>query len=71
MNKTSISKINPDSAGIDIGTEYIFIGIEDKDVVSFPTLLTATLKQLNIYKRIKLLQLLWKPQVFTGSLFMI
>ena len=36
MNNSSISKINPNSAGIDIGTEYIFIGVENKTVVSFP-----------------------------------
>ena len=34
---SSLSKINPNCAGIDIGNESIFIGIEDCDVVSFGT----------------------------------
>jgi len=45
MNK-SITKINPNSAGIDIGTEYIFIGIENKDVVSFPTFTHSYIKAI-------------------------
>jgi transposase len=49
MNK-SISKINPNSAGIDIGTEYIFIGIEDKEVVSFPTFTHSYIKAIEYLK---------------------
>ena len=37
MNESIISKINPNGAGIDIGSEYIFIGIENQEVKSFPT----------------------------------
>jgi transposase len=33
----SLSKINPHCAGIDIGSESIFVGIEDCDVASFGT----------------------------------
>lgn len=46
MNKSTISKINPNSAGIDIGTEYIFIGVENKTVVSFPTFTHSYLKAI-------------------------
>ena len=34
---SSLSKINPNCAGIDIGNESIFVGIEDCDVTSFGT----------------------------------
>jgi len=51
MNDSSISKINPHSAGIDIGTEYIFIGIEDKEVVSFPTFTHSYIKAIDYIKQ--------------------
>jgi transposase len=54
MNNSSISKINPNSAGIDIGTEYIFIGIEDKDVVSFPTFTHSYIKAIEYLKENKI-----------------
>ena len=34
---SSLSKINPNCAGIDIGNESIFIGIEEWEVASFGT----------------------------------
>jgi len=34
---SSLSKINPNCAGIDIGNESIFIGIEEQEVASFGT----------------------------------
>jgi Transposase IS116/IS110/IS902 family./Transposase. len=51
---SSLSKINPNCAGIDIGNESIFVGIEDCDVTSFGTFtddyinLIAFLKEHNI-----------------------
>ena len=54
MNKTSISKINPNSTGIDIGTEYIFIGIENKTVVSFSTFTNSYLKAIEYLKENKI-----------------
>ncbi len=51
---SSLSKINPTCAGIDIGNESIFVGIEDCDVTSFGTFtddyinLIAFLKEHNI-----------------------
>lgn len=51
---SSLSKINPHCAGIDIGNESIFVGIEDCDVTSFGTFtddyinLIAFLKEHNI-----------------------
>ena len=50
MQKSTISKINPYSAGIDIGTEYIFIGIEDKEVLSFPTFTHSYIKAIEYLK---------------------
>ena len=50
MNKSAISKIHPYSAGIDIGTEYIFIGIENKNVVSFPTFTNCYLQAIEYLK---------------------
>lgn len=50
MNNSSISKINPNSAGIDIGTEYIFIGVENKTVVSFPTFTHSYIKAIEYLK---------------------
>ena len=43
---SSLSKINPNCAGIDIGNESIFIGIEDCDVVSFGTFTDEYLKAI-------------------------
>ena len=34
---SKLEKMYPNSAGIDIGTEKIFIGIEDKEVRQFST----------------------------------
>ena len=51
---SSLSKINPNCAGIDIGNESVFVGIEDCDVTSFGTFtddyinLIAFLKKHNI-----------------------
>jgi Transposase IS116/IS110/IS902 family./Transposase. len=51
---SSLSKINPNCAGIDIGNESVFVGIEDCDVTSFGTFtddyinLIAFLKEHNI-----------------------
>lgn len=50
MDDSNFSKINPNSAGIDIGTEYIFIGIENKDVISFPTFTHSYIKAIEYLK---------------------
>lgn len=47
MKNSSITKFNHNSAGIDIGTEYIFIGVENRAVVSFPTFTHSYINQLN------------------------
>jgi len=54
MDQNSLSKINPNSAGIDIGSEYIFIGIEDKNVVCFPTFTHSYLKAIEYLKENKI-----------------
>lgn len=54
MNKSSISKMYPNSAGIDIGTEYIFVGIEEKEVVSFPTFTHSYIKAIQYLKENKI-----------------
>jgi transposase len=46
----SLSKINPNCAGIDIGSEHIFIGIEDRDVASFGTFTDDYLKAIGHLK---------------------
>jgi transposase len=46
----SLSKINPHCAGIDIGSESIFIGIEDCDVTSFGTFTDEYLKAIAYLK---------------------
>lgn len=50
MQNSKISKINPRSAGIDIGSEKIFIGIEDKPVRSFSTFTGDYLKAIEYLK---------------------
>lgn len=50
MNSSSISKINLNCAGIDIGSEYIFIGIENRKVVSFPTFTNSYIKAIEYLK---------------------
>lgn len=47
---SSLQKINPHSAGIDIGSESIFIGIEDLDVASFGTFTDDYLKAIAYLK---------------------
>lgn len=42
----SLSKINPHCAGIDVGSESIFIGLEDRDVASFGTFTDDYLKAI-------------------------
>ncbi len=42
------SKIYPNSAGIDIGSEKVFVGIEDKPVRSFRTF-TSSYRELGVY----------------------
>jgi transposase len=46
MSHSKISKIHPKAAGIDIGSEKIFIGIEDKEVKSFSTFTWDYLKAI-------------------------
>ena len=46
----SLSKINPHCAGIDIGSESIFVGIEDYDVASFGTFTDDYLKAIAYLK---------------------
>jgi transposase len=43
---SSLHKINPNCAGIDIGSESIFIGIEEKEVASFGTFTDEYLKAI-------------------------
>ena len=50
MQEKNISKINANSAGIDIGSEKIFIGIEGKEVRSFPTFTEDYLKAISYLK---------------------
>ena len=48
---SSLSKINPNCAGIDIGNESIFIGIEDCDVVSFGTFTDDYINLIAFFKK--------------------
>ena len=50
MSHSKISKIHPNAAGIDIGSEKIFIGIEDKEVRSFSTFTTDYLRSIEYLK---------------------
>lgn len=50
MSQSKISKIHPNAAGIDIGSEKIFIGIEDKEVKSFCTFTVDYLKAIEYLK---------------------
>lgn len=50
MSHSKISKINPNSAGIDIGSERIFVGIEDKEVKSFGTFTSEYFKAIEYLK---------------------
>lgn len=50
MSHTKLTKIFPNSAGIDIGSEKIFIGIESKDVISFSTFTDGYLKAIHYLK---------------------
>ena len=54
MPHSKISKINPKAAGIDIGSEKIFIGIEDKEVKSFGTFTNEYLKAIEYLKENKI-----------------
>lgn len=45
-----ISKINPQASGIDIGSEHIFVGIEDEEVISFSTFTSSYLKAIEYLK---------------------
>lgn len=47
---SSLSKLYPNSAGIDIGSEKVFVSIEDKPVRNFQTF-TATYRELSSYLR--------------------
>jgi len=46
MNNSKLKKVFPKSAGIDIGSEKIFIGIEEKEVKSFNTFTDGYLKAI-------------------------
>ena len=50
MQRENITKINPHSAGIDIGSERIFIGIEGREVKSFPTFTEDYIKAISYLK---------------------
>lgn len=54
MSHSKISKIHPNAAGIDIGSEKIFIGIEDKEVRSFSTFTGDYLKSIEYLKENKI-----------------
>jgi len=47
---SSLQKINPNCAGIDIGNEFIFIGIEEQEVASFGTFTDDYLKAIAYLK---------------------
>ena len=51
---SSLSKINPNCAGIDIGNESIFIGIEEQEVASFGTFTDDYLKAIAYLKENKI-----------------
>jgi transposase len=48
---SSLQKINPNCAGIDIGSESIFIGIEDCEVASFGTFTDDYLQAIDYLKK--------------------
>lgn len=50
MKQSKLRKVFPNSAGIDIGSEKIFIGIGDKDVKSFSTFTDSYLKAIEYLK---------------------
>lgn len=50
MKEQILSKVFPNSAGIDIGTEKIFVGIEGKEVRSFSTFTADYLKTIEYLK---------------------
>ena len=54
MGNTKLKKVFPKSAGIDIGSEKIFIGIEDKEVKSFNTFTDGYLKAIEYLKENKI-----------------
>jgi transposase len=54
MPHSKISKIHPNAAGIDIGSEKIFIGIEDKEVKSFSTFTGDYLRSIEYLKESKI-----------------
>ncbi len=54
MPHSKISKIHPNAAGIDIGSEKIFIGIEDKEAKSFLTFTADYLRSIEYLKENKI-----------------
>jgi transposase len=54
MSHLKISKIHPNAAGIDIGSEKIFIGIEDKEAKSFSTFTVDYLRSIEYLKENKI-----------------
>lgn len=54
MSHSKITKIHPNSAGIDIGSEKIFIGIEDKEVKSFSTFTVDYLRSIEYLQENKI-----------------
>ena len=54
MPHSKISKIHPNAAGIDIGSEKIFIGIEDKEAKSFSTFTADYLRSIEYLKENKI-----------------
>lgn len=47
---SKLEKIYPNSAGIDIGSEKVFVAIEDKEVKQFPTFTEAYIKLIDYLK---------------------
>lgn len=47
---TKLQKIYPNSAGIDIGTEKIFVAIEDKEVKQFSTFTDEYIRVINYFR---------------------
>ena len=64
--KQDISKMNPHAAGIDIGSEKIFIGIEGKEVKSFSSFTDDYLSSISHLKDNNITTVAMRQPVFTG-----
>lgn len=67
--KKNIRKINHSTAGIDIGASEIFIALENKPVVSFPTFTENYLQAIAYLKENKITSVAMEATGVSGSLF--